>query len=51
MREQDAARTKLLTEAGFKVLRFWNHDVLRDIDSVSESIWLALRELSDPSPP
>src|SRR4051812_35868642 len=51
MREQDAARTKFLTEAGFKVLRFWNHDVLRDIDTVSESIWLALRERSDPSPP
>jgi len=51
MREADAARTKFLTEAGFKVLRFWNHDVLRDIDTVSESIWLALRERGDPSPP
>src|SRR6476620_4570010 len=32
MCEQDAARTKFLTEAGFRVLRFWNHDVLRDSD-------------------
>ena len=41
---------KNLTDAGFKVLRFWNNDVLRDIESVKESIWLALQERSTPSP-
>ena len=48
--EEDAVRTKSLTEAGFKVLRFWNHDVLRDIEAVKESIWLALQERRAPSP-
>jgi very-short-patch-repair endonuclease len=49
-REQDAVRTKSLNEAGFKVLRFWNNDVLRDIEAVKESIWLALQERCTPSP-
>jgi very-short-patch-repair endonuclease len=50
-RQRDDARTKSLTEAGFKVLRFWNNDVLRDIEAVKETIWRALQEQSDPSPP
>ena len=50
MREEDAVRTKSLNEAGFKVLRFWNNDVLRDIAAVKESIWLALQERCTPSP-
>ena len=50
MRKADAARTKYLTEAGFKVLRFWNNDVLQDVDAVTESIWLALQEHTPPSP-
>jgi very-short-patch-repair endonuclease len=49
-REEDAVRTKRLTEAGFKVLRFWNNEVLRDIEAVKESIWLALQERCPPSP-
>jgi very-short-patch-repair endonuclease len=43
-REEDAVRTKSLNKAGFKVLRFWNNDVLRDIEAVKESIWMALQE-------
>jgi very-short-patch-repair endonuclease len=50
MKEEDTVRTKRLTEAGFKVLRFWNNDVLRDIEAVKESIWLALKRRTDPSP-
>jgi very-short-patch-repair endonuclease len=41
---EEALRTKSLTDAGFEVLRFWNNDVLRDIDAVKESIWLALQQ-------
>jgi very-short-patch-repair endonuclease len=48
--EEDAVRTKFLTAAGFKVLRFWNNDVLGDLEAVKESIWLALQERSAPSP-
>ena len=49
-RQADTFRTKNLAEAGFKVLRFWNNDVLRDIEAVKESIWLVLQEQRDPSP-
>lgn len=31
---EDAARTEYLKRAGFRVLRFWNNEVLRDIDAV-----------------
>ena len=48
--DEDVVRTKRLAEAGFLVLRFWNNDVLRDIEAVKESIWLALQERRAPSP-
>jgi very-short-patch-repair endonuclease len=32
--EYDAARTRHLQEQGFEVLRFWNHDVLTNLDGV-----------------
>ncbi len=35
---RDALRTGWLTEQGFTVLRFWNHDVLKNIDGVLEKI-------------
>ena len=34
----DAARTRRLEEDGWTVLRFWNDDVLRDIDNVCRHI-------------
>ena len=45
----DEARTKSLNDAGFRVLRYWNTDVLTDIEAVKDSIWRALEE--NPSPP
>jgi len=36
--EQDAARTRYLEAEGFRVMRFWNPDVLRDVGSVVEAI-------------
>ena len=44
---EDAARTKDLEARGYLVLRFWNNDVLRNIDGVLESIVDTL----NPSPP
>ena len=44
----DAARTKALAIAGFRVLRFWNNQVLGEMEAVKVAIWNAL---SDPSPP
>ncbi|MBI4725070.1 MAG: DUF559 domain-containing protein [Rhodomicrobium sp.] len=34
----DALRTKLLNEAGFLVLRFWNNDVLANADGVLAAV-------------
>ena len=36
--EEDAVRTKVLEESGYHVVRFWNHDVLRNIEGVLESL-------------
>ena len=36
--KEDEARTIELEALGFRVLRFWNDDVLRDLDSVVERI-------------
>ena len=34
----DALRTKRLEQDGWTVLRFWNNDVIRDIDNVCQHI-------------
>ena len=46
---EDTARTEYLKHAGFRVLRFWNNEVLSDINSVTTVIWRAMQEL-DPTP-
>ena len=38
----DAIRDRRLNEEGYKVLRFWNNDVLGNIDGVLEMIQAAL---------
>jgi leucyl-tRNA synthetase len=48
--EQDNARTEVLEERGFKVIRFKNEEVLENIDKVLEKIETELsRELAPPS--
>ena len=37
-RAKDDQRTKWLEERGFKVLRFWNNDVIKNIEGVLETI-------------
>ena len=37
----DEARTKRLEQDGWMVLRFWNDDVIRDIDNVCQHIVIA----------
>jgi very-short-patch-repair endonuclease len=39
---QDAWRTKLLEQRGYKVIRFWDNEVLADITGVLERIEQAL---------
>ncbi|MBD9480612.1 endonuclease domain-containing protein [Pseudoxanthomonas sp. PXM02] len=46
----DTGRDPWLTQQGFRVLRFWNNEILLHTDVVLESIWQALRERA-PSPP
>lgn len=40
--EYDAERSRYLNRLGFKVLRYWNNDVLRNLEAVLESIRLEL---------
>ena len=47
--EYDAARTKFLEALGLRVVRYWNHDVLREIDSVLEDLWNVCLELNSKS--
>lgn len=42
---QDQARTKFLENKSIKVIRFWNHEVLENLDAVLESIIFTLDEI------
>ena len=35
----DAARTRHLESQGWRILRFWDHDVLQQTEAVIEAIW------------
>jgi very-short-patch-repair endonuclease len=48
--EKDEARDAWLISQSFKVLRFWNDQILQDTDSVLEVIWAAVAD-GNPSPP
>jgi very-short-patch-repair endonuclease len=48
-RDYDAHRTRLLESQGFRLLRFWNYEVLDDWEAVEEGIWNALH--APPQPP
>ena len=39
---RDAMRTAWLEREGYQVVRFWNDDVLRDLESVLDTIYAAL---------
>lgn len=42
--EYDQVRTQILEKEGFRVVRFWNSDVLGDVDVVLEVIYNLLME-------
>jgi very-short-patch-repair endonuclease len=48
----DAKRDRWLRDEGFVVLRFWNNDVLKNIDSVKEEVYKTLQSTPylNPSP-
>ena len=41
-KDYDQRRTEYLSTQGFRVLRFWNHEVLEDIDTVLDVLWREL---------
>ena len=45
----DAVRTHYLEKSGFRLLRFWNHQVFTEIEGMLETIWAAIE--ANPSPP
>ncbi|MBS0279469.1 MAG: DUF559 domain-containing protein [Proteobacteria bacterium] len=44
----DAARDRAIEEEGYRVLRFWNAEVVRNLDGILETI---LREIDQRRPP
>ncbi|WP_460457680.1 endonuclease domain-containing protein [Arenimonas alkanexedens] len=46
---RDGVRDAWLAGQGFRVLRFWNHEVLQNTQGVLDEIWRAL--CAGPSPP
>ena len=48
---RDVERDHVLAAAGFRVLRFWNNEVLEKTDAVMEAIYFALTPSPPPAPP
>ena len=46
----DASRTACLEERGYRVVRFWNHQVLANMDGVLQALLLELRVDPHPNP-
>ena len=46
--EADRPRTAFLRRRGYRIVRFWNHDILRNIDGVVETLLILLEGGQDP---
>jgi very-short-patch-repair endonuclease len=46
----DARRTVQLEGMGYRVMRYWNHEILGNLQSVLEQIRVALIEAPSPQP-
>jgi very-short-patch-repair endonuclease len=49
--ERDAQRTSYLEKQGYRVLRFWNNDVLSNVEGIMECICAALYDAAPQRPP
>ncbi|MEJ8629153.1 DUF559 domain-containing protein [Sphingomonas sp. I4] len=47
----DAARTRYLEAHGCRVIRFWNNEILGNLEGVVQTIERALAEKPSPAPP
>jgi len=45
--EYDEERSEFLKSKGYKILRFWNNDVMNNVDSVLSVIWDTLQKEND----
>jgi very-short-patch-repair endonuclease len=43
-KEYDAERTKYFEARGYRVMRFWNNDIMKDMEGVLKVIWDVLKE-------
>jgi len=50
-RARDAKRTRLLTNEGYRTLRFWNNAVFDDLDGVADTILAELNKRKHRPPP
>jgi len=48
--QQDAERTAWLESVGYRVIRFWDHEVLTELESVKETIRQSLTPHLNPPP-
>jgi very-short-patch-repair endonuclease len=48
--KRDQTGEKFLSEEAIAIIRFWNHQVREELDSVLDAIWLALENRGNPSP-
>ena len=46
----DAERTRYIEAQGFRVIRFWNNDVLGNLDGVIEDIMRVVADMPAPNP-
>jgi very-short-patch-repair endonuclease len=49
--DYDRARTRFLTARGYRVIRFWNNEVIENIEGVVEKIRQPLAYIPSPTPP
>ncbi len=49
--ERDKRRTVYLEQQGYRVLRFWNNDVLSNVEGVMECVQAAVRDAAPPPTP
>ena len=48
--DYDFARTRFLEASGYRVIRFWNNDILANIEGVVATMQAALADMASPSP-
>ncbi len=49
-KEKDETRTKFLENQGFQVIRFWDNEVLSNVEGVLEKIHQQIRTAPSPYP-